>query len=110
MQTKIIIGSTTIGGIPETELDIFINKLIWHNLFDWEFYYNYGGGEEYYSEFSEYLKKSTHEVTPNVINENGVVSWKDKAKNREWINEWMENSQFSDSYFKYRHQYAGYTK
>ena len=118
------IGSgTTTGNFNKEELIKMLRDLIKHNLFDYEFYYNWTKfGDEYWNIFETDVLDKMFENVDDTINtylffNNGYydkpLSFKMKIDERtKWIDNWFQtNKLISDdlrnSYYNYREKYAG---
>ena len=113
----IVLGSGTTGTTwNKDDLTHEIKKVIKHELFDWDFYYNWtDSGEEYSKVFDKDTLNPLLKKMDKTLND--MFSFKnDKLTfNRvgdEWIDNWFQtNKSISKSlkkdYYEYRDEYAG---
>lgn len=117
---KIIIGSQTIGGTwNKRELTEEIKEAIMHNLFDWDFYYNWTDNDKEY--FKAFDKDTLKPLLKNIDKTlNNMFAFKDNkltfnikgTEAEAWIDNWFKtNKSISNSlkedYYEYREEYAG---
>jgi hypothetical protein len=117
---KIEIGSGTDGGTwNQEELTEKIKEAIQHNLFDWDFYYNWTDNDK------EYLKTFEKETLDPLVKNidktlKDLFTFKDNKLTfnitrddaEAWIDNWFQtNKSISKSlkqdYYDYREKYAG---
>lgn len=124
-RVKIELGSgTTVGVWKEEELKEMLIRVIKHNLFDSEFFYNWTINQiEYVKSFDYYLSNLTKDIQymldkwfefkrrPFCTYED-ILVFKDDIDTRLWINEWFKSNntisqELKNDYFAYRKKYAG---
>lgn len=117
---NIEIGSgITSGTWNQAELTEEIKKAIKHNLFDWDFYYNWtNSGKEYSKVFDKdtvepLLKNIDQTLNDMFVFKNNKLIFKitgDEAA--KWIDAWFQNNKsisksLKKDYYDYREEYAG---
>lgn len=117
---KIIIGSeTTSGNWDKVDLTEKIKEAIKHNLFDWDFYYNWTDNDK---EYLKIFKKDTLQPLIKNIDKtlNNMFTFKGnkltfniKSDDAEsWIDNWFQTNKsisksLKNDYYEYREKYAG---
>lgn len=117
---KIIIGSETrSGNWDKVDLTEKIKEAIKHNLFDWDFYYNWTDNDK---EYLKIFKKDTLQPLIKNIDKtlNNMFTFKGnkltfniKSDDAEsWIDNWFQTNKsisksLKNDYYEYREKYAG---
>ena len=117
---EIIIGSeTTSGNWNKVDLTEKIKEAIKHNLFDWDFYYNWTDNDK---EYLKIFKKDTLQPLIKNIDKtlNNMFTFKGnkltfniKSGDAEsWIDNWFQTNKsisksLKNDYYEYREEYAG---
>jgi hypothetical protein len=120
------IGSSTESTLwDKNSLIKKISDVIMHNLFDWDFYYNWTDKkDEYYSIFKETTLASMIANMNNTLNKyfefipSPYLRNKDSQlrftihNNELWIDDWIKTNttisiELKNDYYRYREKYAG---
>ena len=118
---KIEIGSGTESGTwNQKELTEKIKEAIKHNLFNWDFYYNWtNNGKEYSKVFDKEtldpLVKNIDKTLNNMFTfkGNNKLTFNIEGDDAEsWIDNWFQTNKFiskslKNDYYEYREKYAG---
>jgi hypothetical protein len=120
------IGSSTESTLwDKNSLIKKINDVIMHNLFDWDFYYNWTDKkDEYYNVFKETTLASMIANMNNTLNKYFEFTPSPYLRNKEsqlrftihnnelWIDDWIKtnttiSNELKNDYYRYREKYAG---
>ena len=113
------IGSGTTGTTwNKDDLTQEIKKSIKHNLFDWDFYYNWtDDGEEYFKVFENetlkaLLKNIDKTLSTMFLFKNNKLTFNIKGNKEKKVDEWFQTNKtisksLKQDYYKYRDEYWG---